>query len=95
MDPDLNPYDFYGMGTGSDPFNYYSAPGYATNFAALDYAPSGDRTVAAAPDDYPSQEASATRASRSAVPGTTGAPSYTPSATPGGVSGGGVPRRRD
>src|SRR5262249_61921582 len=67
---ELDPFNFAGMGTGSDPFNYYSTTNYSTNFAPTDYAPSGDAMVA------PS--------SPSMVPGTSGAPSHTPSATPGG-----------
>jgi len=86
MDPTLNPYSFWGMGTGSDPFNYYSSPGYSTQFASPSYAPTGDLTVA--PENYPLQEAMAEPQSMSQVPGTSGAPSYMPSATPGGVSAG-------
>jgi hypothetical protein len=86
MDPTLDPYNFMGMGTGSDPFNYYSAPGYSTQFASPSYAPTGDLTVA--PESYASQEAAAPASSYSQVPGAGGAPSYTPSATPGGVSSG-------
>ena len=33
MDPTFDPYSFYGMGSGSDPFNYYATSGYSTNFA--------------------------------------------------------------
>ena len=88
MDPIYDPYNFTGMGTGSDPFNYYSAPGYSTQSAPTTYAPSGDLTLG---ENAPSGEQTTYPASYSQVPGTSGAPSETPSATPGGVSGGSAP----
>ena len=45
MDETLDPFSFYGMGSGSDPFNYYSTSGYSTNFAPTTTAPSGDTMV--------------------------------------------------
>jgi hypothetical protein len=82
---EFNPYDFYGMGGGSDPFNYYAPSDYSTNFAAPTSSPYGDPMVGG---DYQSDEAAQYPRSASSVPGTSGAPARTPSRTPGDVSSG-------
>ena len=62
--------------TGIPGLGTYSAAGWGGTDAPASYTPP------------PPSEAEAMPTSRSAVPGTSGAPSYTPSATPGDVSGG-------
>ena len=57
----------------------YTVPGLGT------YTAQGDGG-----DMPPMRESEVPAASRSQVPGTSGAPSYTPSATPGGVASGSV-----
>jgi hypothetical protein len=78
MDP-WDPYSFSTMGSAGDPFNYYADPNYSTNFAPTAYSPTGDAMVG-------QREAYAPQTSPSQVPGTSGSPYYTRSATPGGVN---------
>src|SRR5262245_31870634 len=77
MDP-WDPYNFSGMGSAADPFNYQADPYYSTQFAPTTTSRYGDEMVG--------REAYAPVTSPSQVPGTSGSPRYTPSATPGGVS---------